>query len=222
MGRLVKKSKFDKKFVKERLSILVLEENLKVYKGLEDQRKDVGDKGVTQIRKRLDGNTDAVLKSVDATYKQYAKSVELIDKLKARQISRRGKLLNWFKKYIKRMEKEEFARLVAKYNLSLNVPGLDDVTYDEELVFKTLFVDAETTFEESKAEEKKEASAVEIKAEKPEEAVQQVQESRQAEFTLLESSEARQEGEQQVEEKEEKKKDTSREKAEKFLQVSTS
>ena len=225
MSRLVKKVKFDKDFIKERLNTIALEESIKPYLTLKDKHDDIGDKGVALMRKRLDANTDTSLKNVDATVKNYQRGLVLLEKLKISQQRRRVKLFDWFKNYVDYMENQERGRLVMKYNISLKIPGLDDVVFEEYKFEETLFLDEKTTFEVKQEAFENKAHGVNIAPEKVEIEEESEKAAEQADTHLLAASEAPQVEKKEQEEKKEtsgEEKETAQKKAERFLQEATS
>ena len=224
MRLFVKRAKFDKDFVRERLDKMVIEENIKGYIALKDKKDDIGDKGVAMIRKRLDSNTSSAFRSVDATYKDYTRYIKLIGELKARQRRRRRKLFVWFKDYVTYLENDEYSRMVTKYNVNLQVPGLDNLVTEEYSEEETLFLDDLISAKNKQGAEKIQAPAVAVEPEKAKQEEKPEKVEGPAEQSLSASSEARKEekqGEKIKQEEKEKKsgedKNSSKEKAEKFL-----
>lgn len=109
-----RKDKLDTNFVKQNLSILVLEEHLKVFDVIQNKPHVMGDENHTKTQNAIHKDLNTSLKSLDIQYNRYMKVAHKVDVLEHKQRIRRQKWQDWFDNYVRKREKEEIKRLVNK------------------------------------------------------------------------------------------------------------
>lgn len=121
-----KKIKFDKSFIKQEFSKLILKENLEVFESLRDAGEIVDEKGLSNIRKQISKDLFNDLKGKNKQEKRFRIYAFLLEKLHKKQNKRRIKYLSWFNRYLNKLEAKQERKLLTKHCYDLDRKSLLD------------------------------------------------------------------------------------------------
>lgn len=142
---MLKKVKFDPKFVKQELIAITIRENMAVYEELKEKGEFVDAKSLNKLSKRIDKVRDASISETEKQLRRYDVARYKLSKLKQHQTKRRGKMLEWLKNYVKKIEEKEEKLFLDKYGDDINVMGLFELPEtcltEEEVLFAGLSED---------------------------------------------------------------------------------
>ncbi len=127
----MKKSKFKRVFVKQNLYRIINEETLRVYRSIHNEVDVMGDKNHADMLKKIKKISDKSFKQADGSYKLFEIYRNKLDKLIEFQKKRRVKVMEWFKKYVDKLEQEEINRFMAYYQDYINLPTLEKLVAEE-------------------------------------------------------------------------------------------
>ncbi len=170
---MLKKVKFDPKFVKQELMSITIRENMAVYEELKEKGEVVDAKSLNRLSKRIDKAMNASISDADKQVRRYDVARYKLSKLKRHQKKRRGKMLEWLKNYVKKIEEKEEKLFLDKYGDDINVMGLFELPEtgftEEEVLFAGLSEDIDeqahtneqTVIEEQLEDDNEQENAIE-------------------------------------------------------------
>ena len=116
MGR---RFKFSKGFAKQEMVKRAVGAGLDVYDLLHNRTDNINQRGLFKIEEKFNGLMEGSIKDATLQERQYINAKSKMYVLRLIQIKRREKLLQWFDKYLKKIEGGENNHVIKKYAFGL-------------------------------------------------------------------------------------------------------